>query len=91
MSDSPLRHWVSLVQAHQGYPVSTELKSKEETPAPPRLDAVLRVEDVASYLDDVISRWRQIRDYGDTFADKAPHYIDAYQSVRVSLLGETLP
>lgn len=46
-------------------------------------------EEVKKYLDECITFWRKQRDEGET--EKAPCYIDAYQSVRMSLFGETLP
>ncbi len=55
-------------------------------------------EDVMAYLDVAINHWRQVRDDPDplkkdrlTEQVKAIHYIDAFQSVRTSLFGETLP
>ena len=44
------------------------------------------------YLDDCIRHWRKIEK--DKSQDKnqiAKYYIDAYQSVRMSLFGELLP
>lgn len=47
------------------------------------------------YLDGAITKWRRIRDGEEDCTqiqiDMAPMYIDAFQSVRVSLLGQTLP
>lgn len=44
------------------------------------------------YLDEAIRNWRVIRDTeGHEHAAIAPCYIDAFQSVRVSMLGEVLP
>lgn len=47
------------------------------------------------YLDDAIIKWRRIRDGKEDCTQiqigMAPMYIDAFQSVRVSLLGELLP
>jgi len=45
-------------------------------------------EDVKTYLDDCIKYWRLRESKGITIAQ---YYIDAYQSVRVSLFGERLP
>lgn len=45
-------------------------------------------EDVKHYLDACIRVWRVKRKNGDKIA---VHYIDAYQSVRVSLFGSLLP
>jgi len=49
-------------------------------------------EAVKKYLDDAITYWRKLRDSG---SPSSPHYIvyyiDAYQSVRVSLFGELKP
>ena len=44
-------------------------------------------EQVRQYLDECIMMWRKLRTMGE---EKAPYYIDAYQSVRVSLFGELL-
>jgi hypothetical protein len=45
--------------------------------------------DVKEYLDKVITFWRK-----EHYINHVPHanyYIDAFQSVRVSLFGEKLP
>lgn len=49
-------------------------------------------ESVQNHLDSVIRLWREKRDQSDDPAviEMAAHYIDAYQSARSSLLGETL-
>lgn len=47
-------------------------------------------EDVRKYLDKCIVFWRKKRDGGGEDAKMAEYYVDAYQSVRVSLFGETL-
>lgn len=49
--------------------------------------------DVCSYLDEAITFWRARRkDEGATAAAAlAQGYVDAFQSARVSLLGEPLP
>lgn len=45
---------------------------------------------VKTYIDDCITFWRKKRDEeGDM--EKAPCYIDAFQSMRMSIFGETLP
>lgn len=48
---------------------------------------------IRKYLDESIRFWREDRDegHGDAETEQAIHYIDAFQSVRKSLLGETLP
>jgi hypothetical protein len=44
------------------------------------------------YLDGAIRSWRRIADNADhKHFDIAPYYVDAFQSVRLSLLDETLP
>lgn len=48
-------------------------------------------EDVLCYLDNCIERWRAIRRTQSTMQEMATHYIDAFQSVRMSLFGEELP
>jgi hypothetical protein len=50
-------------------------------------------EQVREYLDAAIAAWRQTRDkthFGPR-RHQAAHYVDAFQSVRASLLGGTLP
>lgn len=56
-------------------------------------DEVISKEEVRSYLDKSITAWRAIRDNSPAEEDQnsAGHYIDAYQNVRQSLLGEWLP
>ena len=49
----------------------------------------LNTQEVKDYLDNAIRKWRKRRD-----EEKDPiavYYVDAFQSVRVSLLGELLP
>ena len=45
--------------------------------------------EVKKYLDTCIVFWRQKRDNGEEVR-MAENYIDAYQSMRMSLFGETL-
>ncbi len=53
--------------------------------------------DVMAYLDKAIEFWRRKHDdapftpAGSKLSLMAGHYVDAYQSVRVSLFGDTLP
>jgi hypothetical protein len=50
------------------------------------------VDSVKAFLDTAITRWRKLRESNDQFmANISPYYIDAYQSIRTSLFGETLP
>lgn len=44
-------------------------------------------EGVKNYLDNVITHWRRC----DATDEMRSHYLDAYQSVRISLFGELLP
>jgi hypothetical protein len=44
--------------------------------------------DVKEYLDRCIIHWRKKRDEGDAIAE---YYVDAFQSIRMSLFGELLP
>jgi len=44
--------------------------------------------DDVAYLDRCIVFWRNKRKQGDAMAE---YYIDAYQSVRISIFGELLP
>lgn len=47
---------------------------------------------IEDYLDNAIRSWRRIANDADhKHFDIAPYYVDAFQSVRASLLGETLP
>ncbi len=48
-------------------------------------------EAVKKYLDDCIIFSRKIYDSGGKEAAMCAYYIDAYQSIRTSLFGETLP
>ncbi len=48
---------------------------------------------VREYLDRAITKWREVRnsETPDSAAQsKADHYVDAFQSIRVSLFGEVL-
>lgn len=46
---------------------------------------------VQDYLDSAIRRWRSIaQDRRHQHHEMAPFYVDAFQSARMSLLGETL-
>jgi hypothetical protein len=62
-----------------------------------RTTAILRLdnpdrEQVATYLDDAIRGWRRTRDEisDDSTYTQARDYVNAYQQVRVALLGEIL-
>jgi len=47
---------------------------------------------VRAYLDATIRYWRLwVGDATDQRGEIAAYYVDAYQSVRISLFGETLP
>lgn len=50
-------------------------------------------DEIKEYLDDAIRHWRKKRDNATTDGDKvmAVCYVDAFQSVRVSIFGELLP
>ena len=48
-------------------------------------------ESVRDYLDNAITKWREVRDADGEISSKvAVHYIDAYQSIRASLFRWTL-
>lgn len=47
--------------------------------------------DIKNYLDGLIHYWRKERDKGTTPPLVCRCYIDAYQSVRVSIFGKLLP
>lgn len=54
------------------------------------------LDELQEYLDSAIRNWRDIRDRAVATGDydektMAIHYIDAFQSVRVSIIGELLP
>lgn len=50
------------------------------------------MDDLRTYLDDSIWAWRRIGDDpNDENQRIAAYYVDAFQSVRVSLLGDLLP
>ena len=50
-------------------------------------------EDIKEYLDKSIMNWRRSKENADNQEDMlvCGCYVDAYQSVRVSLFGELLP
>lgn len=47
-------------------------------------------DEIKKYLDHCITLWRERRDSSGSQAEMAVYYIDAYQSVRVSIYGELL-
>lgn len=53
----------------------------------------LTEKDIRAYLDECIIFWRNKKAKAGTGTEQqmSSHYIDAYQSVRTSLFGETLP
>lgn len=56
----------------------------------------LKTSKVQGFLDFAIREWRRKRDEADqrdnsVFREQATHYVDALQSVRVSILGKLLP
>lgn len=53
---------------------------------------VFTKDNVIGYLDVCIRHWRKIRDENTDKekAKMAPYYIDAFQSIRMSLFGECL-
>jgi len=61
----------------------------------PARDTIAFTEEaVKEYLDTAIRHWRDVRDEekrADSDYGMATHYIDAFQSVRISLFGELLP
>jgi len=46
--------------------------------------------DVKDYLDKCIRYWRGVKKKGGPKKEMAAYYIDAFQSVRISLFGECL-
>jgi len=61
--------------------LETQLESEEGIP--------FTRESVRDYLDNAITKWREVRDGGEE-APVAACYIDAYQSIRASLFRWTL-
>lgn len=58
----------------------------------PKKEIVLNVDEVQDYLDLAIRGWRNVSNNSDHPSfELAPYYIDAFQSVRLSLLGDLLP
>jgi len=71
---------------HLTEPISDEVESAGRIPFTDNA--------VMDYLDGAIKAWRIKRDnHANNLVDRAmaEHYVDAYQSVRTSLFGETLP
>ncbi len=62
--------------------------------APKTAIVTLTRQEVQEYLDKCIESWRRNRDKaraGSAYHEMATHYVDAYQSARISLIGELLP
>lgn len=53
----------------------------------------MNTKSIKEYLDSCIEHWREIQILTETEEDfvMSSHYIDAFQSVRMSLFGELLP
>lgn len=76
----------------KGYQPKTDAGPKPDTR--PKPDTIpINSTSIKEYLDGTIRRWRKNLKFFKNEEDKimAKHYIDAFQSVRVSLFGETLP
>jgi hypothetical protein len=67
---------------------AAEAEERRDSP-----DCHVALTGLQDYLDDTIRRWRTLRDANDDPVDKvmAVHYIDAFQAVRDSIIGATLP
>jgi hypothetical protein len=81
----PLTHWAPCPT--NGQPILLS-QANEDPPTP------LQQWEVREYLDAAVTLWRARRDAlneDDPARHTARCYIDAFQSVRSSLLGETLP
>ena len=59
----------------------------------PKAGLKFRNKPIRHYLDSCIKYWRSERDKAETPGDRsrAVYYVDAFQSVRTSIFGETLP
>ena len=79
-------------QVHAAMSLSSARRLFEllETQLEPQVGIPFTKESVQDYLDKAIERWREVRDGGGDAGDVAVYYIDAYQSIRASLFGETL-
>lgn len=56
------------------------------------MEMQLTNKEALEYLDNAIRYWRSVKDArGHLDEDLAVYYIDAFQSVRLSLFGELLP
>lgn len=85
-----MNRYVVIVQAPDGYPNPADA-DQADLPAPPMLHEAVLLAPVTDYIDDAIKRWRQVRDSDDARADVARCYVDAFQSMRVSIVGAPLP
>jgi len=74
-------------------PVAKAFKKKREEGKMKTENIVpFKRKDVKAYLDKCIRKWRRIgNDKSDLKKEMAIYYIDAFQSVRISLFGELLP
>lgn len=69
------------------YVMSWGLRSQPEVGFLPA-EATIYNKKLQEFLDEAIKDWRNKRQLGDLLADS---YIDAYQTVRKSMLGAILP
>lgn len=68
-----------------------ELKKREQASETNKDLIPLTEPEIKAYLDKCIEHWRKNRESGETaLKEMARYYIDAFQSVRVSLFGQTL-
>jgi hypothetical protein len=55
----------------------------------------MKKSEIKDYLDECIRHWRGVRDSDcdslDAQVSMAIYYIDAFQSMRITIFGETLP
>lgn len=88
-----MNQYLVVIQDPKGYPTEPILIEKAPTPREPQIHTALLVHDVKVYLDEAITIWRAKRDFATNSGEleMAIHYIDAFQSARVSILGEALP
>lgn len=86
-----IRHYLTLIQDPNGYAVPDEdTHPMKEATLPPHLELSIPLRAIEEYLDDAIIKLREEKEKKpDDIIPKC--YIDAYQSVRVSLLGGLLP
>lgn len=88
-----MNRYLVVVQDSKGYPAEPSTVEEAPRPRDPEIHSSILVSDIETYLDGVIWFWRKQKSDasdGDEY-HTAECYVDAYQLVRLSILGKMLP